>query len=96
MNTTYIPQSNDELLNWLKNFTSHLPDIGKSLGVTPAEVAALNALIVDVKQDIKNNKTDDKEGKKNAMITFLKKLITTMKTHPAYSDEKYGTVLKIV
>lgn len=91
----YLPSNEEELLNWLKNFSSMLPSVGVTLGVTPAEAASLNALILDVKSDLRKEGLNgkDKEIKKESMVRFLKTLVIKMKGHPSYSStyaEKLG------
>ena len=88
----YLPQSEDQLLSWLKNFSSHLPTLGIQLGVTPAEAASLNALILSVKNDIRNENrnSEEKEQKKKAMLNFLEMLVNRMKNNPHYSEVEHG------
>jgi hypothetical protein len=91
----YLPTNEAELLNWLKNFSSMLPSVGVTLGITPAETASLNALIQDVKSDLRKEGLNgrDKEIKKESMSRFLNSLVIKMKDHPSYSSayaEKLG------
>jgi hypothetical protein len=91
----YLPANEAELLNWLKNFSSMLPSVGVTLGITPAEAASLNALILDVKSDLRKEGLNgkDKEIKMESMFKFLNSLVVKMKDHPSFSSsyaEKLG------
>ena len=91
---TYFPQKEEELLTWLKNFSDHLPVTGVELGITPAEIASLNALILSVKQSIRNG-SEEKELKREAMMKFLMALVKKMKNHPLYKQSEHGSKLGI-
>ena len=68
----YLPKYDEQLLKWLMNFSDQLSSTGISLGITPAEIASLNALILDVKTDIRQGRLDkeDQELKKQKMLKF--------------------------
>ena len=94
MKINYLPQNENALLNWLQDFTKNLPVVGRNLGVTPAEVSSLNALIVSVKDDIRRG-LEDKEIKKENMLNFLTMIIDKMRSHPNYSINDQGKKLGI-
>jgi hypothetical protein len=96
INKNFIPQDYD-LLQWLKNFSEQISHIGKSLGISPAEVASIKALILDVKNDLKKGR-DSKEcqAKRKTMLEFVQKIIHKMRIHPSYNQQEHGEKLKIV
>jgi hypothetical protein len=93
----YLPKQDQELLHWLKNFSDQLPQVGISIGVTPAEIASLNALIFDIKTDIRQGRLNESDFqlKKQKMLNFLKGLIVKMTNHHTYSKMEHGKKLGI-
>lgn len=94
----YLPANEEQLLDWLKNFSSHLPTIGIQLGITPAEAASLNGLIFSVKNDIRNGngKLEEKELKKNNMLAYVEILVDRMRKNSSYNENEHGRKLGIV
>ena len=92
----YLPENDAQLLEWLKNFSEQLPSAGKPLGITPAEIATLNALIFSVKKDLLrgNERSKETEWKKEGMLMFLIRMVNQIKGHPSYNQE-YGKKLGI-
>lgn len=95
INKNFIPQDYD-LLQWLKNFSDQISLVGNSVGISPAEVASIKALILDVKNDLKKGR-DSKEcqNKRKTLMEFIQKMIYKMKLHPSYSHHEHGEKLKI-
>ncbi|MBO9701964.1 MAG: hypothetical protein J7604_17285 [Sporocytophaga sp.] len=92
----YLPKTDDQLLSWLKNFSDQLKSIGGSLGITPAEVSSMSALILDIKTDIRGDRSGSElEIKKEKMFKFLNDLVIKMKANPAYNETDHGKKLNI-
>ena len=96
--TDFLPKPDEQLLQWLKNFSDEIPTLGPSLGITPAEVASLKALIYDVKTDIRQGRKDkeDQEQKKREMVKFLNNVIKKVKMHSNYQESIHGQKLGIL
>jgi len=95
-NKNFIPQDSD-LLQWLKNFSDQISHVGKTLGISNAEVASLKALILDVKNDLQNGRdSKESQNKRQSMMKYVQKMISKMKVHPSYSKQEHGEKLKIV
>jgi hypothetical protein len=93
----YLPKDENGLLEWLKNFSSHLPTIGIMLGITPSEISSLNKLIASVKNDLRNGtaKEVDKIEKKNNVLKFVYKYVDRITGHSKYNSE-HGKKLGII
>lgn len=93
----YIPQEKSQLLDWLENFSNLLPSIGGSLGVTPAEIASLNALIASVKNDLVggNNDDEDKKNKRDKALVFVVSIVVKMKGNIEYDKDTHGLKMRI-
>src|SRR5690348_12535394 len=92
----FIPQGESELLEWLINFSRSFPEEGISLGITPAEIASLNALILSVIDDIEKGRSEENELQKEAMLSFVRLIVDKMKTHPNYNVSKHGEKLRML
>lgn len=94
---SYLPKREEELLEWLNNFSTHLPTLGAELGITPAEASSLSALILSVQSDIKNGngQGEEKKLKKVEMLKFLTSLVGRMRKHPSYKENVHGKKLNI-
>ncbi|GAL85151.1 hypothetical protein MYP_2380 [Sporocytophaga myxococcoides] len=86
----FIPKEDKLLIQWLRNYSLHLTSVGATLGITPAEIASLNALIFDVTTDLIQGRYKDENDKKDIMLKFLIKMINKMKSHPLYNEYEHG------
>lgn len=89
-----LPQNEFQLLDWLTNFSNVFPEIGSLLGITQAEISALNALVLSVINDIRSGKSEEKRIQKESMVSFLLSMVRRMKNHPSYNKE-FGKKLRI-
>jgi hypothetical protein len=94
---SYIPQDENGLHEWLKNFSLQLKIIGVHFGITPSEISSLNVLIKSVKDDIIKGygKQVDKIEKKDKVLKFVGKYIDRIMAHPSYNTNDHGKKLKI-
>ncbi|MBO9701403.1 MAG: hypothetical protein J7604_14435 [Sporocytophaga sp.] len=92
----FIPKEDEQLIQWLRNYSFHLSILGVELGITPAEIASLNALIFDVSTDIIQGRLNNENDKREKMMEFLFKMIHKMKNHPLYSESEHGMKLRLV
>ncbi|WP_028979328.1 hypothetical protein [Sporocytophaga myxococcoides] len=92
----YIPKEDEQLIQWLRNYSLHLTTVGVVLGITPAEIASLNALIFDVTNDLIQRRLNDENDKREKMLEFLHKMINKMKSHPLYKESDHGKKLGLV
>jgi len=91
----FLPDNELDLLNWLKNFSEALPDTGKSLGITPAEISALNSLVLSLIENIQKDRIKEKESEKEAAVYFIRLIVQKMKKHPSYDIQEHGRKLNI-
>lgn len=88
-----IPQNKEQLSEWLKCFSEDLLKFGIQTGLSPAEVAALNALVLSVIDDLSKNESEDREQKKEGLFYFMFKCIEKMKQHPKFEKCEFRFVL---
>lgn len=96
MEKDYLPKNDSELLDWLNNFSTGLPEFGNTLGVSPAEISSLMALIHSVMMDYSNGRSAEKSQEREAMLIFLCRVVDKMKRHPSFSESQHGRRLKII
>lgn len=92
----HFSEEDSVLLKRLESFSESLPALGGTLGITPAEISSLKALILSVKQDMRRDadKSEDKESKKQSMLVTLQNIVERMKRHPAYDEATHGERLR--
>jgi hypothetical protein len=97
INNNYIPTEESQLSDWLVNFSDQLPSSGVSLGINPAEIAVLNALIYSVLKDSSRMNVDiqEKKLKRDQMLVFVIGIVERMKAHSHYDKEKYGKKMRL-
>ena len=91
----YIPTDDSELLVWLADFLRVFSESGKTLGITPAEIASLSALIDSITEDIRNGRSKEKAVKKENVLVFVCKMIDKIRLHPSYRESAVGKKLGI-
>ena len=91
----YLPNNDDQLLQWLKNFSEQLPST--NVGVSQAEISSIKALIFDVKNDLRQGRNTKEENvlKQQKMLMFLNDLVEKMKNHPSYDKNIHGKKLGV-
>jgi len=92
----FIPKKDEQLIQWLRNFSLHSTAVGAVLGITPAEIASLNALIFDVSTDIIQGRLNNENDKREKMLEFLSRMINKMKNNPLYVESEHGRILGLV
>ncbi len=92
----FIPKEDKQLIQWLRNYSLHSTTVGPTLGITPAEISSLNALIFDVSTDLIQGRLKDENDKREIMLKFLSKIINKMKSHPLYNEHEHGKKMGFV
>jgi hypothetical protein len=92
----FIPKDDKQLIQWLRNFSIHSTTVGTALGITPAEISSLNALIFDVSTDLIQGRLNDEYDKRKIMLKFLSSMVNKMKSHPLYKEHEHGKKLGLV